>query len=288
MRPLTPLLALATLCAASACRSRMHDEPDAFHWQTELPAGSVLHLRTSTGSIEVAPTQGTVARVNGSKRWSGRTDPVHFAWIRNGNDVYVCAMTGPGGNCGSSYRPGRADGRSWLDMFSLFKRRPTHVEASLSVEVPPGVRIDASSMSGEVSIHGARAGVTAHALNGSIEIADAAGPIEVHNVNGGIEADIDSLGADDPILLETVNGGVTIMLPPTAEGEVELSTVNGSVETDFPLTASGQMSSRSLRGRIGESSREIRLKTVNGDIELRKHSGPSDGEPAPGSGGTHP
>jgi len=272
------LIALfALICALGACRGRVHDVSDAFHWQTELPPGSTLHLRTSTGRIEVTPVQGTTASVVGSKRWQGRNDAIHFSWVRNGNDVWVCAMTGSGGRCGRDYRDSNGHG-SWLDMFSLFKRRATHMEASLAVEIPRGVQIDAGSTTGEVEIHGTRAGVGAHTLNGAITIDGAAGPIEAHSINGAVEVEVDSLGPDDEINLKTVNGPVSAKIPPSTQGAVELATVNGSVETDFPLTASGEMSGHSVRGQIGSSSRGIRLKTVNGSVELLKSSGAPEGE----------
>jgi hypothetical protein len=250
----------------------MHEVPDAFHWQTELPTGSTLHLRTSNGRIEVMPAHDATANVIGSKRWVGRTDAVHFSTVRNGNDVWVCAMNGAGGECGSNYR-GSNEHSSFLDIFSLFKRRPTHVEASLTVEAPAGVQVDARSSLGEVEVHGTHAGVQARTLNGSITIAGAAGPIEARTVNGGIDVQLDSLGPSDPVSLETVNGGLTAKIPAGTEGTVDLSTVNGSIETDFPIVASGQISTHSVRGRIGNSSRNIRLRTVNGGIELLKEEG---------------
>lgn len=260
---------LALLCTLAACNGRMHDVEDAFHWQTELPPGSTLHLRTSTGRIEVAPAHGTTANVVGSKRWKGRNDAVHFSWVRNGGDVWVCAMPGNGGSCGPDYRVSN-DHSSWLDMFSLFKHRPTHVEASLAVEVPAGVRVDARSNIGELEIHGNRAGVAARTVSGSINIDGAAGQIEAHSVNGPIEIQVDSLGADDGISLETVNGGITAKLPANIQGAVELTTVNGEVQSDFPLTASGEIAGHRIRGQIGNSSRDIRLRTVNGSVELLK------------------
>ena len=276
---------LALLCTIGACRGRVHDVRDAFHWQEELPPGSTLHLRTSTGRIEVSPAHGTTASVVGSKRWAGR-DAVHFSWERNGNDVWVCAMTGSGGNCGRDYRAS-SDHGSWLDMFSLFKHRPTHVEASLSVELPAGVQVDARSNMGEVEVHGTKAGVAARTLNGSISIDGAAGPIDARTVNGGIDVQLDSLGPDDAVSLESVNGPLTAKLPAGTQGAVELSTINGPVETDFPLTASGQMSPHNIRGRIGNSSRTIRLHTVNGGIELLKRDAGSNGEPV-ASGSSRP
>lgn len=268
---------LTLLCTVGACGGRVHDVEDAFHWQTELPPGSTLHLRTSTGRIEVSAGQGPTANVVGSKHWKGRNDAVHFSWVRNGNDVWVCALSGRGGECGPNFRS-TDDHGSWLDMFSLFKRRPTQVSASLSVELPPGVRVDARSNIGELEIHGTRAGVSARTLSGSINIDGAAGQIEARSVNGGIDVAVDSLGPDDNIAIETVNGGVTAKVPASTEGVVELSTVNGELQSDFPLTTSGEIAARRVRGRIGNSSRRISLQTVNGGVELLKQGGTTDGE----------
>ena len=216
MRPLAFLVLLSTL---GACRGMMHDVPDAFRWQTELPPGSTIHLRTSTGRIEVTPAGGTAVSVVGSKRWRGR-DPIHFSWVRNGNDVWVCAMMSSRGSCGRDYRAYEDHG-SWLDIFSLFKRRATNLEASLAVELPPGVQIDAASNTGELEIHGTRAPVNAHTLNGAITIDGAAGAIDAHTVNGPIEVEVDSLGPDDAINLKSVNGPLSAKLPANTEGAVE-------------------------------------------------------------------
>jgi hypothetical protein len=277
-----PIAFLALLCILGACRGRTHDVPDAFHWQAELPPGSTIHLRTSTGQIEVTPAEGATANVVGSKRWRGR-DAIHFAWVRNGNDVWVCAIMRPGGRCSRDYSPSQ-DNSSWLDMFSLFKHRATNLEASLTVELPRGVLVDAASTTGELEIHGTRAGVTARTVSGAISIDGAAGPIDAHSINGPVDVELDSLGPDDAINVKTVNGPVSAKIPPNTQGTVELATVNGSVETDFPITASGEMSGRGLHGRIGNSSRSISLKTVNGSVELTKGSGPPSGEPPVASG----
>lgn len=276
---------LALLFAVGGCRSRMHDVPDAFQWQTELPPGSTLHLRTSTGRIEVTPVEGTTANVVGSKQWRGTNDAIHFSWIRNGNDVWVCAMMGRGGSCGRDYRSTDEHG-SWLDIFSLFKHRPTHMQASLTVGVPTGVAVDARTTMGVVTIRGTKASVDARTVSGPISIDGAAGAIDARSINGPVEVEVDSLGPDDAINLESVNGPLSVRVPPGTEGVVELATINGSVETDFPITASGQMSARNLRGHIGNSSRDIRLRTVNGSVELLKRGAPSSDEPPPASGGS--
>src|SRR5205085_8141258 len=153
---LLPLLAL--LCTATACGRRSHDVPDAFRWEEEVAPGATIHLRTLSARIEVTPADGRSARVAGSTHWVGRRDPVHFAWTREGDDVYVCALWSARADCTADDHD-RGSDHSWLDMFSLFKRRSTNVTASLRVSLPAGVKVDARAANGTISLHGAPAGV---------------------------------------------------------------------------------------------------------------------------------
>jgi hypothetical protein len=269
---LVPMVMLSAL----ACGSRAHDAPDAFHWETEIAEGSTLHLRTAVGGIEVVPSHTRSMSVSGSTHWVGRRDPIHFAWRREGEDVYVCALSSSRGDCTEDSGGFRDSGRSWLDMFSLFKRRSTNAVATLRVALPAGVTVDAHTMTGEISLRGARAGVTAQTLNGAIHIEHGAGPIEAKGVNGEIHVALDSLGPDDNVSIQSVNGAATAVLPSDVAAEVQLSTVNGGVRTDFPITADGEMSTRDLHGQIGKSSsREIELRTVNGDVSLLRQGSSS-------------
>src|SRR5690348_6518315 len=214
------------LISAAACGRRAHNAPDTFHWEGEVQPGTTLHLTTAVGSIEVVPGKSNMVRVSGSTHWVGRRDPIHFAWRRDDDDMYVCALWSSRGNCseGSSGFPG--PGRSWLDVFSLFKHRSTDAVASFRVELPAGVTVDAHTMTGEISLRGATAGVTAQSLNGAIRIEHAGGPIEAKGVNGEIHVAVDSLGPDDNVSIQTVNGTATAVLPADFAGEVQLGTVN--------------------------------------------------------------
>lgn len=268
MRTLAALL--VSVAALTACGRRVHDVPDAFRWEDKLEPGTTIHLRTMTGKIEVTRTDGESARVSGSTHWVGRKDPIRFAWKRDGDDVYVCALWTSGGDCDEDSGGFGNSGHSWLDMFSLFKRRSTDVTASFRVEVPAGVKVDAHALSGSISMAGTSGGITARTVNGSINIDRAAGPIEAKGTNGSIAVVIDSLGPEDAIVLESVNGSATAVLPADLEADVQLSTVNGAVRSDFSVTSEGEMSHHHLRGQIGSSSREVVLKTVNGNVSLLK------------------
>ena len=269
MRTLVSLLAL---CAVMACGRRAHDSPDAFRWEAELEPGTTIHLRTGSGRIEVVAGTGRFARVTGATHWVGRNDPIRFAWKRDGNEVYVCALRSRRGDCNEN-ASSFGDDHSLLDIFSLFKHRSTDAVASFHVELPTDVKVDARTMNGAIALAGVTGGVDARTLNGSISISGAAGPIEAKATNGSIEAKVDSLGEDDTVVLEGVNGNMTAVLPGDLQADVQLTTVNGGIRSDFAVTTEGELSKHRLRGQIGSSSREVVLKTVNGNVSLLRRPG---------------
>jgi hypothetical protein len=264
------LLAGAAL-SAGACRREAREVSDAFSWSHELAPGTSIHLRTMNGNVTVRGTAEPRAQVQGSKRWHrGRERDVQFVVDREGDDVYLCAIwTRRGGRCGDErYRPSPP---RWLAMFSLFRRR-TDMAASFEVMLPPGVRLDASTVNGGVTVTEAAGDVKAETVNGDIRASTTGGGLSLKTVNGSIRARAASLAKDAPVELETVNGSVRAELPSPLDAEVRLSTVNGRITTDFPVALSGRASARELRGTVGGGGRPVSLKTVNGSVELKTTS----------------
>jgi DUF4097 and DUF4098 domain-containing protein YvlB len=70
---------------------------------------------------------------------------------------------------------------------------------------------------------------------------------------------------------KTVNGTITLDLPPDLSTEVRATTVNGEISTDFPLAVTGRLSRRYVQGTIGNGGRRLELETVNGSVRLRRH-----------------
>ncbi len=261
------LLAGAAL-SVGACRREARELPDAFSWTHELAPGRTLHLRTVNGSVTVRGTAESHAHVQGTKRWRrGRARDVRFVVEHSGDDVYICAIwTRRGGRCGDERydpRPPR-----WLAMFSLFRRR-TDMAASFDVMLPAGVRVDASTVNGPVTVTEAAGDVKAETVNGDVRASTMGGALSLKTVNGSIRARAASLAEDAPIDLESVNGSVRAELPSPLDADVRLSTVNGRVTTDFPVALSGRASNRELRGTVGSGGRRVTLETVNGSVELR-------------------
>jgi DUF4097 and DUF4098 domain-containing protein YvlB len=133
-------------------------------------------------------------------------------------------------------------------------------DTRFELSVPYGVRVLATSRSGDVSVRGTRGQVEVHSQNGDITIEDVSARLDVNTLSG----DIDATNVNGDVEIASVNGGVKLL---DVRGNVDVSTVSGEV---------------SLRGI---SSKLVRARTTSGDVtydgivdpsgryELSAHSG---------------
>jgi DUF4097 and DUF4098 domain-containing protein YvlB len=83
----------------------------------------------------------------------------------------------------------------------------------------------------------------------------------------------------------TVNGRLELAFQPNLSADFSLKTVNGGMYTDFPSTALSSTGTSTkedgkfiyrMRGesriRIGSGGPQIRLETVNGEIQIKKQT----------------
>ena len=260
---LSALLAPAVVAGAQERRT----EPNSFQWEGRVPAGRWVYLRNLNGEVRVEPGAGDRVEVRATKRWR-RGDPedvkIEATRGRDGESVVVCALWHEEARCDED---GYAGGRR-RDGWSSSDRNDVSVE--FTVYVPRGVKLDMQTTNGDVRVRGATAEVVVGTTNGSVRAETSGGPVRAHTTNGSIEARMRELGSARDLDFSTTNGSVVVEVPATLQGEVDMSTVNGSVFTDFPMTVSGRIDRRRLRATIGDGSRRVRLRTVNGNVELRK------------------
>jgi hypothetical protein len=263
------IFAVVALTAATAC-SRGGSEERAFEWVTELPAGSVVHLRNGSGSIEVRRAAGQTAEVVGGRQWRrGRSRDIKFVVTQSGNEYYICAMWRNSGRCNEKGYRGK-NTADFLAMFSLF-RRNSDATASFTAELPANVLVDASNANGEVTVDGITAGVRAHSVNGDVKATNVGGKITLSTTNGSLELAADPTASIDAVALTTTNGQIRAELPTNSEGAFDISTVNGDVHSDFPLQPTSKSSiGQHLRGQIGASERIVKLRSVNGSVVLAR------------------
>lgn len=262
-------LALATLAALATPAIAQNTETqngDTFDWSGSIPAGSWLTVRNLNGAVDVEAASGDQASVHATKHYRDDADAkrVHFVVTKDGSNVTVCALWNEGDTCDEDGYHSHHDGDH---------DRSDHVSVHFTVKLPKGVRMNAGTVNGDVSVAGATAPVKAHTVNGSVEASTTSGPVDASTVNGDVRVRMDALTGDGDLRYSTVNGSITAELPAGLNADIDMETVNGSLTSDFPLTVSGNINPRRhLHATLGSGGRRIEFHTVNGSIELRKLS----------------
>ncbi|MBI3790408.1 MAG: DUF4097 family beta strand repeat protein [Gemmatimonadetes bacterium] len=237
--------------------------PD-FTWDGRMERGRTLVVRNLNGAIRVTRAEGDRASIVATKRWR-RGDPaeVRIEQVKAGanGDVVVCAFWTENASCDERGYRSRDDG-GW-------RRNRNDVSVEFVVKLPAGVKVAVSTVNGEVSVEEATDEVDASSVNGSVWAASNGGPVEAHTVNGDVRARMGQRSTRD-LRFTSVNGTVIVQVPDNADAELTMSTVNGSVQSDFPVTISGRLNPRRLQATLGKGGPLIEMKTVNGDVRLRK------------------
>ena len=87
-----------------------------------------------------------------------------------------------------------------------------------------GGDVSCADLSGDIEIKG---------LNGEVKLTNISGGALVETMNGEIEARILELHEGKPLSFTSMNGEVSLHLPPDAKANIRLRTQNGSILTDF-------------------------------------------------------
>jgi hypothetical protein len=254
------LLALLATAAGWALAPRAAAAQGEFHWKGKVAPGKSVEIKGVNGDIRAVAGSGDV-EVTAVKH-ARRSDPddVKIEVVEHEDGVTICAVYPSDDRRENTCDAGRGGHMNVHD---------NDVTVDFTVRVPAGVRFVGKTVNGDVAAADLTADVEATTVNGSIRISTA-GNAEAQTVNGEIVASLGRATWSDRIEFRTVNGGITLDLPPGLSTEVRASTVNGDIETDFPLMVTGRFGPRRLHGTIGSGGRRLALETVNGSIRLRK------------------
>jgi hypothetical protein len=139
--------------------------------------------------------------------------------------------------------------RGWADLF-----RGGRVAVDFDITVPREVRLEAATVSGDLVVEGTRGPIDAQSVSGDVRLDDVQGPLRLKTVSGD--------GA--------VNNFAGQLISNSVSGDLDFEHVrlNGS----DVVTVSGEVR---IDGEL-DRSREHRVKTISGDVELRLSGGSYD------------
>jgi DUF4097 and DUF4098 domain-containing protein YvlB len=150
-------------------------------------------------------------------------------------------------------------------------RRGPPSSVDLQITAPAWMPLDLSGVNTEMTITGARAGISAETVQGDVSAKGGAGLVSLRSVQGSVSLS----GAKGRLELHSVNADVEVS---ASSGEVNAETVNGDVTLDgvdaTSVTATSLNGDVSYNGPIKSSGRYA-LSTHNGDITVTVAEGTS-------------
>ncbi len=223
------------------------------HWSGHVAAGKSMEVRTIAGTIKVTAATGDLGEIEAKVHDAGPGSApiVHFTEDEHG---VVARVDVHEHGCECDHDHERHDGGS----------------VDFEVKVPAGVHLIARSVHGGIDVDGVSGPIDLHTVDGGIAIRSATSA-RARTVNGSVTASFSKPDLESDCELETVNGPVQVTLPAAANAELVASTLNGEIKVGFPFS-SGAMDRRSTHGSIGHGGRELRLRTINGTIEVSRGS----------------
>lgn len=258
-------MGMAVVLAAAVAVPASAQQAGSFHWTGTLQAGQVVEIKDINGSVTAEPTDGSQIVVEATKH-AHRSDPasVHVEVVKSDAGVTICAVyPTPAGSSRTNECVAGSGGH--MDTHN------NDVKVDFVVKVPKGIGFTGHTVNGSVDAKGMTADVSARTVNGSVHVSTT-GRADAKTVNGSITLAMGRADWTGDLSLETVNGSITLELPDNLSTELDARTVNGSIQSDFPLTVTGRIRPRHIRATIGRGGRTLDLRTVNGDIRLRKGS----------------
>ena len=158
------------------------------------------------------------------------------------------------------------------------ENRNNSASVDYTLTVPRDSKLNKIQMvNGRVEIKGVRGDVEADSVNGEVAASGLSGHTTLSTVNGSVKATFNELL--QPVSLKSVNGTVTLALPPEANAEVSADTLSGGISCDFPIVIKkGFPLGQKLEGKLGDGGPKIKMSTVNGGIHVDRAKPVSAGD----------
>jgi DUF4097 and DUF4098 domain-containing protein YvlB len=143
------------------------------------------------------------------------------------------------------------------------------VAVEYTVHVPHNARIEhLATVNGTLRISAVSALGDLRTVNGNIEVYEGEGALRAHVTNGNLHIEMARLRDNEATIAETTNGSVLLALPADAQADLEARCLNGSFSSELPVALTSSEQPREVRGKIGRGGSSIRLRTINGGIQI--------------------
>ena len=110
--------------------------------------------------------------------------------------------------------------------------------------------VEVTSGNGDLEIDGATGPVRAATGNGRVYVTTSSGPVNARTGNGMIDVRMKAITGNGDMTFSTGNGPIRVSLPESFAGEVDATTGHGDFRSDFAIRVIGRLSPSRMRGTI--------------------------------------
>jgi len=210
-----------------------------------LSAGGTFRLENVNGSVEISAWDRNEVEIRAVK--SARRSAADLALVK-------------------------IDVKSLTNSVQVTTNYPTDQGVDVNVEyhirVPHRVLLESiATVNGNVRVTDIDGSGQLRSVNGDVEVYDCAGGFSASSTNGSIHEELRALGTSS-LALETMNGSVLLAIPTSAGANLDAQTMNGEIRTEKPVLMNGAFGPGSFRGKLGIGGAPLRIRTVNGAIQI--------------------
>jgi hypothetical protein len=240
------LAGIIVFAAAAICGAPAHAYEQAYEKTVPLAAGGSLHLENVNGSVDVRAWDRAEVQIYAVKRAS-----------RSDEDLSLVNI----------------DVDATLGRVNIVTHYPADQGVDVSVDyrirVPRRVLLEnISTVNGTIHVTDVDGGGKLHTVNGDVDVMDCAGGFSARTTNGDIHEELRVLTTKASVELESMNGSILVALPASAGAELDAQSLNGDFHTEKPVVMNGAFSHGSFRGKLGVGGAPLRIRTVNGGIQI--------------------
>jgi hypothetical protein len=159
-------------------------------------------------------------------------------------------------------------------------------EVHLRIRVPVRTSVHLSGLNGDLlEVVGVSGQHELSHTNGEITARNIRGSVIANTTNGDVTVELVEIDADTPMSFSSFNGDVEVTLPASVRANLFMQSAQGDVYTDFDidlLPTKAKVTQehegggyrvrmeKAVEGTLGGGGPELRFKTFNGDIILRR------------------
>jgi hypothetical protein len=265
------VLAVAMLTAAGV-KAQSSDKPELVIPLTEPGKPYKLNVGLVSGSITCTSYEGKTINVE----------------VQTQSGEKKASTNGPDGMR-------RISGANNADVNATVKNNEVTIGSSggrrnnLIIKIPQGdVTLKLSTVNdGDITVTNVDGAIEINNVNGAIKMSGISGSVVATTVNGGVKVGFKTIDPKAPMAFSSLNGSVDVTFPASLKANVKMRSDRGDLFTDFDVTteqrkpavitdgkASSGMYSLKIDdwvyGKIGGGGPEVMMKTMNGNIYVRK------------------